>query len=395
VSTSTPPAAPPPWAPLPGAAHAIALEVLLRGPLSRSELARRLGLSAGSLTRLARPLLESGLLVEAGQGRGPGTGRPTRPLEVVAGAHHFVGAKITDEDVHVVLTDLRATVLRAARAPLPGRDPATVVATAARLGREVAEGAPTTPTAVGVSLGGRVAAGGVVTGAPFLGWRRDVPLGEQLADAFGLPVVVDNDLLALTRAEHWFGPGREHDRFAVLTTGISVGYGLVVHDRLVDSPDAGLGLIGHLPLDPLGPLCPDGHRGCATAMLAAPSLSAAVSTGRRRETGYEECLDLAAAGDPVARPAVEAAGAALGRLMAMVANLTLVSRILLTGEGIRLADVAREAVEEGVRRHRSAGAEPLVYDVRPIDHAQWARGAAAAAIQDYVLGGGRSPLSGG
>ena len=53
------------WTPLTGPAHVIALEVLLDGPLPRSELARRLDLSAASLTRLTKPLLDSGLLVEA------------------------------------------------------------------------------------------------------------------------------------------------------------------------------------------------------------------------------------------------------------------------------------------------------------------------------------------
>ena len=67
----------PPWAPLSDAARAIMLTVLMRGPLPRSELARRIGLSAGSLTRLTGPLLDSGLLMEAGTSRGTRTGRPT------------------------------------------------------------------------------------------------------------------------------------------------------------------------------------------------------------------------------------------------------------------------------------------------------------------------------
>ena len=53
-----------PWAPLTGATRDVAMEVLLRGPLSRSELARRLDLSPASLTRLTKPLLDGGLLVE-------------------------------------------------------------------------------------------------------------------------------------------------------------------------------------------------------------------------------------------------------------------------------------------------------------------------------------------
>ncbi|WP_405801612.1 ROK family protein [Streptomyces sp. NBC_01506] len=390
---------PAPWTPLSGAAHAVALEVLLRGPLPRSELARRLDLSAGSLTRLAKPLLDSGLLVESGighesrAGHETRAGRPTRPLDIVADAHHFIGAKITHEEVYAVLTTLRAEVVASARADLPGRDPASVVAVLRSLAAELVAGlgaqlAPEAPhiTAAGVSLGGRVADRATVIEAPFLEWDDAVPLGAMLSDALGMPAAVDNDLLALTRAEHWFGAARGHDRFAVLTVGAGIGYGLVVHDRVVDSPDAGVGLLGHFPLDPLGPLCPRGHRGCATAMLSMASLRAAASVGLRRDVSYDDCLDLAAAGDPVARPLVMASGRALGRLIAAVANLTLTTEVVLTGEGIRLAEVAHEALREGLAYDRDPRASAVSLDVRPVDFALWARGAAVTAIQAYVLG---------
>lgn len=374
-----------------GATHAVALEVLLRGPLSRSELARRLDLSAGSLTRLAKPLLDSGLLVEASTGHESRAshesraGRPTRPLDIVADAHHFIGAKITHEDAHAVLTTLRAEVVASARADLPGRDPASVVAVLRTLAAQLAQRAPRI-TAAGVSLGGRVTGHATVIEAPFLEWDDAVPLGALLSDALGVPTAVDNDLLALTRAEHWFGAARRHDRFAVLTVGAGIGYGLVLHDRVVDSPDAGVGLLGHVPLDPLGPLCPRGHRGCATAMLSMASVRAAASVGLRRDVGYDECLDLAADGDPVARPLVMASGRALGRLIAAVANLTLTTEVVLTGEGVRLAEVAHEAMREGLAYDRDPRAAAVSLDIRPVDFALWARGAAVTAIQAYVLG---------
>ncbi|WP_247597538.1 ROK family transcriptional regulator [Streptomyces sp. RKND-216] len=374
----------PPWAPLSDAARAIMLAVLMRGPTPRSELARRIGLSAGSLTRLTAPLLESGLLVEAGPSRS-GAGRPTRPLDIAADAHHFLGVKVTDEDAHLVVTDLRAQIVAGARAALPGHSPGDVVATVRREAGALARRVPEL-TAAGLSLGGQVADHATVTAAPFLHWTREVPLGALLTEALGVPSVVDNDLLALTRAEHWFGAGRGHDRFAVLTTGISVGYGLVVHDRIVDSPDAGLGLIAHLPLDPYGPYCPDGHRGCATAMLAAPSIAAAVSTGVRRPVSYEECLRMAADGDRVASPVVTAAAHALGRLITVVSSLTMARRVVLTGEGIGLAEVGREALEDGMRADRHAAATPTSYEIQPIDFSLWARGAAATAIQRFILG---------
>ena len=111
-----------------------------------------------------------------------------------------------------------------------------------------------------------------------------------LAD--GLPVVVENDVVALTEAERWFGLGRGIDDFAVVTTGAGVGYGLVIHGRQVITRDTGLGLGGHFPLDPTGPICADGHRGCSTAMLSTTSMCASAAVGLGRLVSYEELLAL-------------------------------------------------------------------------------------------------------
>ncbi|NUS30582.1 MAG: MarR family transcriptional regulator, partial [Streptomyces sp.] len=75
------------WHPLSPGERSVAIEVLVHGPLSRTELARRLDLSAGSLTRLTKPLIESGLLIEvpeAGASAEVRQGRPSQPLDVVA-----------------------------------------------------------------------------------------------------------------------------------------------------------------------------------------------------------------------------------------------------------------------------------------------------------------------
>lgn len=376
----------PAWKPLAGPSHAIALEVLVHGPLSRSVLARRLDLSPGSLTRLTKPLLDRGLLVELDATRAPdtGIGRPQQPLDVVADSHHFVGVKLTGDQAHGVLTTLRAQVVSSESVPLPDTSPEAVVAAVAALVGRLARDAPAV-TALGVSLGGHAADHRVVTAAPFLHWS-DVPLVDLLVDATGLPTVVENDLIALTEAESWFGAGTGLDQFAVVTVGAGVGFGLVVRGHQVTSPDFGLGLAGHLPLDPTGPVCFDGHRGCSTAMLTMPGIAGAVSVALGRSVGYEEALELAAEGDRAARRVVDDAARALGRLVALVANLTMPQKVVLSGEGNRLAVVGADAMRRAVAADRDPAAAPVDVELRPGDFAQWARGAAVIAIQTYVLG---------
>lgn len=372
------------WNPLHGVSRAIALDVLIHGPLSRVELARRHDISPGSVTRLTKPLVDAGLLVEAGPQppSGGGLGRPQRPLDVVADSHHFVGIKLTGDTAYAVLTTLRAEVVAAADAPLSDPTPHAVVQALAELVEKLSAG--TGVTAIGISLGGHAADHRTVTAAPYLHWVG-VPLGDLLYDATGTPTVVENDVTALTEAESWFGAGVGLDQFAVLTIGAGVGFGLVVQGRQVTSRDFGLGLVGHVPLDVGGSICDLGHRGCATSVLTMGGITAAVAAVHGHRT-YDEVLDLAAAGDPAADRAVTDAGRALGRMLALVANFTMPQSVVLAGEGVRLYDVARAVIHTTLIAERDLHATDIPIEVRSPDFTDWARGAAVVAIQTYVLG---------
>ena len=371
------------WPALDGLARDLSLEVLIRGPLPRRELAAKFGVSAATLTRTVAPLIAHGVLIELEEPLAGGLGRPARLLDVPASTHRFVGIKLTGESLHGVLTDLRTGIVTSRTVAIADLGPGRVAAQVAALVAELDPGRDA--TAVGISFGGVSRDGRTVARAPFLGWS-DVPLADLVEEATGLPVVLENDLVALAGAEHWFGEGRTVASFAVLTIGIGVGYGLVVHDRVVTSPDVGVGLVGHFPLDGQGPRCPNGHHGCAEAMLTTTGISSQVSVAHRRAVSYDEALALAGDGDPVALEVVTAAGHALGRLIAAVANLAMPERIFLSGEGIELARVAWAAVQEGVQRDRDPAASPVDVVVQPYDSDQWARGAAAIAIQHHVLG---------
>lgn len=374
----------PAWTPDTGASRLVALEVLINGPISRSDIARKLDLSPGSLTRLSAPLIESGLLVEVEERADGRAGRPTRPLDIVPNSQHFLGMKLTGDAVLAVVTDLRANILHSQSLPLHSQEPADVASVIVQLARQLRELVPSV-TAMGVGIGGLVADHSVVLSAPFLGWN-DIDLGRMLERLTGLPVVIDNDVVAFTESEHWFGAGRGADRFAVITLGVGIGYGLVIHDEIVIDADSGLGLVGHWPLDPFGPLCPAGHRGCARSTLTISAISQEVSSALGRTVDYDEALTLAGLGDPLARRVVDDAGRGLGRLLAAVANLTSSERIILGGEGVRLVDVATVAVHEGISIDRDPRAKPLNIVTTQGDDSEWCRGAAVIAIQRYVLG---------
>ncbi|MEV5880594.1 ROK family transcriptional regulator [Streptomyces sp. NPDC052101] len=377
------------WLPLSPAERSVAIEVLVHGPLSRTELARRLGLSQGSLTRLTKPLIESGLLVEAPEAAGAAQarqGRPSQPLGVVADAGSFLGFKITGDMVHGVVTTLRSEVTGRLDRPLTTHAPDPVAALLAEMTAVLAEGRPA-PAGIGIGVGGPVRERAVVAESPFLGWR-EVPLAALVRERTGLPVVVENDVAALVEAETWFGAGRGLDRFAVLTIGAGIGYGLVLGGRRVPFTEDGRGFGRHWIIDPNGPLTPTGERGSAVSMLTIPSIEYQIRAATGRDTTYEEILAAAAAGEPMPARVVGEAARALGILVAQIANFAMPQKILLAGEGVGLMDVAGNTVHETIRAHRPPHADPVGLETRVSDFHDWARGAAVLAIQVLVLGEG-------
>ncbi|WP_225828879.1 ROK family transcriptional regulator [Streptomyces naphthomycinicus] len=375
------------WLPLSPAERSVAIEVLVHGPLSRTGLARRLRLSQGSLTRLTKPLIESGLLVEAAGPGGTGgnrQGRPSQPLDIVAGSRSFLGFKITADRVYGVVTTLRSEVTGRLDRPLSTREPDVVAGLLAEMAGALTAGRPA-PAGIGIGVGGRVRERALVGESAFLGWR-DVPLGALVRERTGLPVVVENDVAALVEAETWFGAGRGLDRFAVLTIGAGLGYGLVLGGRRVPYAEEDRGFGRHWIIDPHGPLTPEGARGSAVSLLTIPSIRYQVRAATGRDAGYEEILAGAAAGEPMAFRVVDEAARGLGVLVAQIANFAMPQKILLAGEGVGLMDVAGNTVRETIRAHRHPLAAPVDLETKVSDFHDWARGAAVLAIQVLVLG---------
>ena len=116
-------------------------------------------------------------------------------------------------------------------------------------------------------------------------------------------------------------------------------------------------------------------------MLTEASISAQVGATLGRVVDYAEVLTLAASAEPAALAVVQASGRALGRLVALIANIAMVDTIVLAGEGIGLWDVVGDEVVAAASAGRDPAATPLQISVDTSGVSSWARGAAAVAIQ--------------
>ncbi|MDQ1042866.1 ROK family transcriptional regulator [Streptomyces sp. V4I2] len=371
------------------AAAQIFTVVLSQGPLTRLELARRAGLSPAAVTKAVRPLIEAGYLVEdADEEARPALGRPANLVRVDGGRALFLGIKVTGDEIIGVLTDLCCRIRAARHVPLTDRDLKVVLAATAEVVQELlveADGLGVGVLGLGIAVSGDVDRGaGVVRYSPFLEWR-DVPLAELAATTTGLPVTVDNDVRALTVAEQWFGAGAGLSDFAVVTVGAGIGCGLVVHGKVVAGAHGVAGEIGHVTVDPAGPLCHCGNRGCVEAIAG----DAAILRRIRETTGVDvtdtaSAVRLARRGVPGAREAYARAGEAIGRGIATVANLLGPERVIISGEGLAAHDLFAEQIRDAFTAAAFGSAAQCDVQTRPLPFEEWARGAAATAIQSFL-----------
>ncbi|MEO3780604.1 ROK family transcriptional regulator [Micromonospora sp. B11E3] len=362
------------------------VELLVHGPLSRAETARRLALSPSALTKLTKPLIEGGYLLYQPTEERPALGRPSQPLAVNASRMSLIGVKLTSDEMFAVRTDLRGQIQREVRRELRSHEVDHVVAEIADAVRELS--LPVTPpSAVGISLAGTASAGDpIVHTSPFLGWN-DVPIGNIVAAATGLPTIVENDVRALTAAQQWFGAGVGRHSFALVTVGAGIGCGLVIGDQVVRSPGRGTGLVGHLAVDNNGPLCEMGHRGCARAYASSAAIQRSIAAALGRpDLTFDQCLALGREQQPAAARVFQEAGRALGRVVATVANITGVELVILSGEAVQMFDVCADAFDAALAEHTHWTSTPVEVVVKPFTFSEWARGAAVAALQYQILG---------
>lgn len=366
---------------------AVTRHLLVHGPASRQDLSDHFQLSPASMSRLARSLVEVGIVAES-TAPVPSVGRPRQLLSVVPEARHVVGCKLTDDTAYAVVCDMLGEVRTSAKAALPARgaDGAVPVAGTVRvLAQLVGRLSRKVPSldGIGVSLGGVIDDRAVVREGTFLGWR-DVDLATPLGRRTGLPVVVTNDVTALAREQLWFGAGRTHATFGVVTVGAGLGFAVVregvVVEQLIDNGH----LLAHSPLDRNGPRCGLGHRGCVAAYLNRDDLQ------RRAHDRTGEWLTF---DEIVRRDAttvlIDDAARALGHLAATFAGALQTTRIVLAGESIDTI-AASPAMAAAVADRLRPGPDEtqrctLDLTVAPLSFSDWAHGAAVVGVQS-VLG---------
>ena len=229
--------------------------------------------------------------------------------------------------------------------------------------------------AVGVGVPGRVdRATGTVSLAVNLGWQR-LPLGSLLGARIGVPVLVENDVRAAAAGLHERRVLGDADDLAYLSIGTGISAGVVLGGVLHRGPRGMAGEIGHVVLDPAGPRCSCGLRGCFEALASGPAVAqqaeTALAAGRPsslhacRPVSAIDVFDHAAAGDPLALELVEAVGGWVARAVHELVMAYDVRRVALGGGVASAGQPFLAPIVRGLDRLRDAS--PLAGEALPPD----------------------------
>jgi len=220
--------------------------------------------------------------------------------------------------------------------------------------------------AIGVSFGGPVAAGRrvVLLSHHVPGWEQ-VPLCDRLEAELGAPAFMDNDGNTAALGEYRYGAGRGHDSLLYITVSTGVGGGWILNGQTWGGADGVAGEIGHLVVDPQGPTCPCGKRGCVEVMASGLGIAQRASEwlATRPHNGRllrslaagdlapdaELVAQAAAQGDELAWQVLEVSARALGNGIGGAANLMNPEVFVLGGGVTKAGERWWQAVRQAAR----------------------------------------------
>jgi predicted NBD/HSP70 family sugar kinase len=331
--------------------------VRTRQPISRADLARVSGLQRSTISLIVEQLIKGSWVLEGPTGRLPRGRRPT-----------FL--RLNDERV-IIGVDIRPTQITVALADANGKfasqesmvtpaDPQValnaLIDIIQRIKRscrgKMIEG-------VGISLPGRFDhRSDRLVFAPNLKWR-EIDLRTPIVKETGLEVEMENAAAACVLAEVWFERAEPCRDLVVVTVSEGIGTGVLTNGQLMRGMNGMAGEFGHVALDPDGPLCGCGNRGCWEVFASnRAALRYYFESGPEPEPDgltFTDLLSRAEHGDTNAAKALEKMAYYLGRGMRMIVAGLAPERIVVVGDLTRSWHRFASIIEAQVREHMLPG----------------------------------------
>ncbi len=304
-----------------------------RQPVSRADLARLSGLQRSTVSLITEELIAQRWIAEGPTGRLPRGRRPT--FLRLNEERVIIGIDVRPELTTLAIADVNARFLSQEVMPTPASPKQAISGMIARVKRLMESCSGRMIEGIGISLPGRFDGETErLVFAPNLKWPI-VDLKTPIARATGLDVELENAANACVLAEVWFGQHTQGVRnLVVVTVSEGIGTGIFANGQLVRGLNGMAGEFGHVPVDPEGPVCGCGSRGCWEVFA---SNRAAVryyleSASQSGGPSFEDLLTLAEQGDKLAAKALDKTAHYLGRGMRLIVAGLAPEVIVVVGE---------------------------------------------------------------
>jgi len=353
--------------------------VRVQGRISRVELSRQLHIVPSTAGIYVDRLIRDGFLVESAK-REPRSGRPPKLLELNPSGGRFVGVDFEARSLMATAVDFCERPLRQVHKAIRATDSATQILDKIEQAiAEVMDGGPGAVLGIGVGVPGTVDPHtGVALRYEFIPGWQNIPLGARLADRFGVPVFLENNIRCMALAELWFGSGRGLQDFVCVGIRSGIAAGVIVNGHLLRGSRNRAGEIGHWQW---GDASLE-HVASLSAMIA--TAQRAIQQGQKTSLAsvngdltIEHIVSAVKAGDAFALSLVEEAARVHGWVVRELSALFDPQKIIFAGP---LAELG-EAFLAPVRA--SAGETDVEITASTLGRYNGALGAAALALHQW------------
>ncbi|MBV9398549.1 MAG: ROK family protein [Bryobacterales bacterium] len=349
-----------------------------RQPISRADIARLSGLQRSTVSLIVEALIRENWVVEGPTGRLPRGRRPT--FLRLNENRVIIGVVVRPLETSVVLADVNGKFLSEQRVKTPCDPEAGIKGILGCIEPLIAVSRGKKIEGIGISLPGRVNhATGILEFAPNLGWR-DCDLRGPLSAATGIEVELENAANACVLAAVWFDHMESVRDLVAVTVSEGIGTGVLMNGQLARGFQGMAGEFGHVPLDPNGPPCTCGSRGCWEVYGSNQAALRYYRESSGRESSFTDLLTLADEGDACAIKALDTQARYLGRGLRMIVAGLAPERIILVGELTSAWRRFGPAIESEMRVHVLGGATPQLVPASEAGHGRM-RGTVALVLQ--------------
>jgi len=357
-----------------------------RQPISRADLARVSGLQRSTISLIVEELVEENWVIEGPTGRLPRGRRPT--FLRLNDDRVIIGVDIRPTQTTVALANVNGKFTSQEVSATPADPKAAVDALIQRIQALIRSCRGKKIEGIGISLPGRPSAGHLVF-APNLTWG-DFDIRGPISRATGLEIELENAANACVLAAVWFDRMESCRNLVVVTVSEGIGAGVLINGQLARGLNGMAGEFGHVPLDPDGPRCGCGSRGCWEVFGSNRAALRYYHESSTHADGlsFPDLLSLADQGDTRAVQALEKMAYYLGRGMRMIVAGLAPERIIIIGDLTRSWHRFGPVIEAEVQAQvLPGGSAPQLIPVHEDGMARL-RGTVALVLQKH-FGSGR------